>query len=110
MSSWTSKSGRTRGISASRFGVSERADHRDPLAQDDDLVEERVVVLLRSQGDRVEPVDLALDRLDLGEIAGDHGVDQAGDQRSGVEEPEVAFVPELLLELGDRVRSGRRGS
>ena len=61
------------------------------------------MVLLRPQGDRVELVDLALDRLDLGEVAGDHGVDQAGQQRAGVEEPELALVPELVLELGDRV-------
>src|SRR6185312_6429863 len=74
---------------------------RDPAAKLDDGSKERAVVAARRQGDRIEPVDLALDRFHLGEVAPDHDVDQTGQERPGIKTADLLLTLELFLELLD---------
>ena len=78
-----------------------RAQTSDPPAQDHDGLEEARVGLV-PDGDLVEGVDVALDRLQLAEVGGEDRVDQARDEGRRIEPPDELLVVDLRAELIDR--------
>ena len=107
-SSWTSKSGRTIGESASRFGRSARRTTAIRCRSATTAAQE-IAAAPQPERDLVERLDVALDAVDLAEIGDEHGVDEPGHEGTGVEFAESALVLELLLEVLDRGRAVRRG-
>ena len=102
----SSKSGRSSGRSASRFGASARR-RRAIRRRSVDHAGQEAVIAAGPDRELVERVDVALDRLDLAEVRGEDRVDQAGGEGRGIEPAELALVADLRAE---RRRSRRSGS